>query len=273
MLNNDEKIMYLEKGFVAPINIFSLKEITQIQEELDFIETQWPEEITGQGRNNTHLVLTLIDSIAHNNKILDAVESIIGENILITGSTLFIKEPETRGFVSWHQDAKYIGLEPHNWVTAWLAITDATKENGCMQMVPSSHDKPLVHHVDTYGKDNLLTRGQTIENISSKDSVYVELKAGQLSLHHPRIIHGSGPNLSNRRRIGLAIQSYIGTDVKQSFGKIWVQKARGVDDYKYHSYAKRPKKNMVKKDVMFRKNVNLKLSEIFYANAKKKGKY
>ena len=84
MLNNDEKIMYLEKGFVAPINIFSLKEITQIQEELDFIETQWPEEITGQGRNNTHLVLTLIDSIAHNNKILDAVESIIGENILIT---------------------------------------------------------------------------------------------------------------------------------------------------------------------------------------------
>ena len=140
-------------------------------------------------------------------------------------------------------------------------------------MIPSSHNKPLVHHVDTYGKDNLLTRGQTIENISSKDSVYLELKAGQLSLHHPRIIHGSGPNLSNKRRIGLAIQSYIGTDVKQSFGKIWVQKARGVDGYKYHSYAKRPKKNMVKKDVMFRKNVNLKLSEIFYANAKKKGKY
>ena len=273
MLNNEEKKMYSSKGFVAPIDIYSLKEISQIHEELEFIENRWPEEISGQGRNNTHLILTIIDTIVHNKKILDAVESIIGKNILVTGTTLFIKDPETKGFVSWHQDAKYIGLEPHNWVTAWLAITDANKENGCMQMISSSHNNPLVDHVDTYGKDNLLTRGQTIENVSFKDKVNIELKAGQLSLHHPRIIHGSGPNLSKKRRIGLAIQSYISTDVKQSFGKIWVQKARGVDSFKNHSYAKRPKKTMDKKDIIFRKNVNLKLSEIFYANSKQKGKY
>jgi non-haem Fe2+, alpha-ketoglutarate-dependent halogenase len=80
------------------------------------------------GRNYVYMISPLIDEICHNSKMLDPVESIIGKDILICGTTLFIKNPNEKGFVSFHQDATYIGLEPHNWVTAWLAITDASEE-------------------------------------------------------------------------------------------------------------------------------------------------
>ena len=123
--------------------------------------------------------------------------------------------------------------EPHNWVTAWLAITDVNEENGCMYMLPGSHEQPLVDHDDTYGEDNILTRGQTIHGVDEASTVPVLLKAGQLSLHHPRVIHGSGANGSSRRRIGFAIQSYVGGDVEQVFGDVLVQQARGsVSDFR-----------------------------------------
>ena len=272
MLNNEEKKMYSSKGFVAPIDIYSLKEISQIHEELEFIENRWPEEISGQGRNNTHLILTIIDTIVHNRKILDAVESIIGKNILVTGTTLFIKDPETKGFVSWHQDAKYIGFDPNNFVTAWLALTEANQENGCMWMWQGSHKK-LREHKDQFEENNLLTRGQTVENVSMKKTEAVILKAGQMSLHHPRVVHGSGVNKSKERRIGFVIQSYIGSNVKQVLGKMYVQQARGEDCFNYHDYVERPKITMVEKDNNVRKIANEELSKIFYKDLNKKGKY
>ena len=86
-----------------------------------------PGELDKSGRYNAHLISPLLDEVTHNPKILDAVESLIGKNILVCGTTLFIKNPNEKGFVSYHQDAKYIGLEPHNWVTAWVAITDSNE--------------------------------------------------------------------------------------------------------------------------------------------------
>jgi len=201
------------------------------------------------------------------------VESIIGKDILVGGTTLFIKDPDNKGFVSWHQDAKYIGFEPHNWVTAWLAITDANEENGCMRMWPGTHKEKIREHKDTLNKNNLLTRGQTVQNAPLENTVSNELKAGQLSLHHPMIVHGSGLNKSNSRRIGFVVQSYIGTNVDQVIGKVYVQQARGTDIFKYHEHTKRPVVLMSKKDVALRIRVNEKLSKIFYSGAKEKGKY
>ena len=87
---------------------------------------------------------------------------------------------------------------------------------------------------------NLLTRGQTIENVPIEKTEPVILQAGQMSLHHPRIAHGSGINKGNKRRIGFVIQSYIGTNVEQVIGKVYVQQARGEDLFNYHEHAKRP---------------------------------
>jgi ectoine hydroxylase-related dioxygenase (phytanoyl-CoA dioxygenase family) len=219
------------------------------------------------------MISPVFDKVCHNSKILDAVESIIGKDILVGGTTLFIKDPDNKGFVSWHQDAKYIGFEPHNWVTAWLAITDANEENGCMRMWSGTHKEKIREHKDTLNKSNLLTRGQTVQNVPLEDTIPNELKAGQLSLHHPMIVHGSTPNRSNNRRIGFVIQSYIGTNVDQVIGKVYVQQARGTDIFKYHEHTKRPVELMSKKDVALRIKANEELSKIFYSGAKGKGKY
>lgn len=264
---------YHDHGFVAPIDIFSTEEVDNMRRDLADAEIRWPDDLAGAGRNNAHYVLPVLDQITHDSRILDAVEDLIGPNILVAGTTLFIKDPETKGFVSWHQDARYIGLEPHDWITGWVALSDVDMTNGCMQMVPGTHKAPLVDHVDTYGDDNLLTRGQTVPDIDEADTVPVIMKAGQLSLHHPRIVHGSGPNLSQKRRIGFAIQSYIAPNVEEVLGDIWVQLARGRDEFGHHGIAERPTMAMSSEMLAFRQMTNDKLSEIFYAGAQKKGKY
>ena len=264
---------YKEDGYIAPIDVLTKNEAEEIKKEIEYIEKKWPNEIEGLGRNYVHLISPVLDKVSHNSKILDVVESIIGKDILVCGTTLFIKNPDKKGFVSFHQDAKYIGLEPHNWVTGWLAVTDANEENGCMRMLKGSHKKDLKFHDQKFDENNLLTRGQTIENVLINETTPVILKAGQLSLHHPKIIHGSGLNKSKERRIGFAIQSYIGTNVDQVLGKIYVQQARGNDTFKFHEHVKRPTELMNENDIITRKKANEELSKIFYSGSKQIGKY
>jgi len=264
---------YEDYGFVAPIDVLTLDEANEIKTEIEKIENRWPGALNGLGRNYAHMISPIFDKVCHNSKILDAVESIIGKDILVGGTTLFIKDPDNKGFVSWHQDAKYIGFEPHNWVTAWLAVTDANEENGCMRMWSATHKEKIQEHKDTFNESNLLTRGQTVQNVPLEKTTPNELKAGQLSLHHPMIVHGSTPNRSNSRRIGFVIQSYIGANVEQVIGKVYVQQARGTDIFKYHEHTKRPVELMSKKDVALRVKANEELSKIFYSEAREKGKY
>ena len=272
-LSLEQLNQYKEDGYIAPIKAFSRDEAVEIREEIERIEKDWPNELDGLGRNYVHFISPMFDKIPHNPKILDAVESIIGKDILVCGTTLFIKNPDQKGFVSFHQDAKYIGLEPHNWVTGWLAVTDANEENGCMRMWKGSHKEDLKFHNQKFDENNLLTRGQTIENVPIKETTPVILKAGQLSLHHPKIIHGSGLNKSKERRIGFAIKSYIGSNVDQVLGKIYVQQARGKDTFKYHQHVARPAELMNENDIKTRKKANDELSKIFYTASKKIGKF
>ena len=273
LLTSDQLNQYKEEGFIAPIDVLSSDEALKIRKEIENIETNWPKELEGIGRNYVHMISPVFDNVCHNTKILDAVESIIGKNILICGTTLFIKNPNQKGFVSFHQDAKYIGLEPHNWVTAWIAITDANEENGCMKMWSGSHKKNIQKHSQKFNENNLLTRGQTIENVPIEETTSVILKAGQMSLHHPTIVHGSGLNKTEDRRIGFVVQSYIGSNVEQILGKMYVQQARGIDEFKYHEHTKRPVELMTQNDIKTRKKANEELSKIFYSGSKQKGKY
>ena len=264
---------YEDHGFVSPIDVLTPDEANEIKVEIEKIEKKWPDELDGLGRNYVHMISPVFDKVCHNSKILDVVESIIGKDILVGGTTLFIKDPDNKGFVSWHQDAKYIGFEPHNWVTAWLAVTDANEENGCMRMWAGTHKEKIREHKDTFNESNLLTRGQTVPNVPLEKTIPNELKAGQLSLHHPMIVHGSTPNKSKSRRIGFVIQSYIGTNVDQVIGKVYVQQARGTDKFKYHEHIKRPVELMNKNDMILKNKANEELSKIFYKDAKKVGKY
>ena len=272
-LTADQINDYEDNGYVSPIDVLSKTEANEIREEIEFIEKKWPNELEGLGRNYVHLISPVFDKICHNKKLLDVVETIIGKNILVCGTTLFVKNPNEKGFVSFHQDAKYIGLEPYNWVTAWVAVTDANEDNGCMLMWPGSHKENLKYHNQKFDENNLLTRGQTVENVPLEKTKPVVLKAGQMSLHHPTVVHGSGLNKSKDRRIGFVIQSYIGTNVNQVLGKMYVQQARGVDDFNYHQTVNRPTELMNSKDIELRRIANEELSKIFYSGSKKVGKY
>ncbi len=272
-LSSNQLKMYREEGFVSPINIFSKEEALEIRNEIEKIEKKWPNELEGIGRNYAHLISPVLSKVCYNEKILNAVESIIGQNILICGSTLFIKNPNEKGFVSFHQDAKYIGLEPHNWVTAWIAVTDSNEENGCMRMWNGSHKENLKNHNQKFDENNLLTRGQTVENVPIEETSSVILNSGQMSLHHPKVIHGSGLNKSQDRRIGFVVQSYIGTNVEQVLGKMYVQLARGKDSFNYHENVTRPLELMNKTDILTRKKANAELSKIFYSGSNIIGKF
>ena len=272
-LSDDQIARYHADGFVHQIDIFTPDEVGQIVADLLDAEERFPDQLDAAGRNNVHYVVPALDRVAHDARILDAVEDLIGPDILVCGTTLFIKDPETKGFISWHQDARYIGLEPHDWVTAWVALGDVSFENGCMQMIPGSHVGPLKEHEDTFGEDNLLTRGQSVPDVDVTQAVPVEMRAGQLSLHHPRVVHGSGPNLSKRRRLGFAIQSYIAPNVDQVIGKNWVQLARGEDKYQHHPVTGHPSGLMHPDEIAFRDMTNDELSKIFYQGAPKKGRY
>ena len=264
---------YNKNGYIAPIDILSLEQVKEIREEIENVEKKWPYEINELNRNNIHYYSPIFDQIVHNSKILDVVENFLGPNILAAGTVLFLKEPENKGFISWHQDGIYQGWKPCNSITAWLAITEVNEENGCMRMWPSSHKDNFKEHKDTFDEDNLLTRGQTIENVPVKDTVPIILKPGQLSIHHPKTVHGSGPNLSKSRRIGFANQSYIGTNVDQILGKTYVQQVTGKDDYQYHTHTPRPQTLMNKKNLLLRDKANKELQKILYKDAKKIGKY
>ena len=272
-LSPDQIKQYQDKGYLAPIEALTKDKSNEVKEEIEFIEKKWPNELKGLGRNYVHLISPIFDKVVHNSKILDTVENIIGKNILVGGTTLFIKDPDKKGFVSFHQDAKYIGFEPHNWVTAWLAITDSNEENGCMRMYSGTHKEDLRAHNEKFNEGNLLTRGQTVENVSIEKTEPVILKAGQMSLHHPKIVHGSGVNRSNKRRIGFVIQSYIGTNVEQVIGKVYVQQARGEDTFNYHNHVERPTSTMGEKNINIRKMAMEELSNIFYIGLGKKGKF
>ena len=171
--------------------------------------------------------------------ILDAVEAVLGPNLLMWSTSFFIKEAGDTAFVSWHQDATYWGLSEPDVLIAWVAFTDATVENGAMRMIPGSHVEQLAHR-DTFAPDNLLSRGQEIAvEVDQARGVDVLLQAGEMSLHHVRMVHGSPPNRAGDRRIGFAIR-YVPTYVRQVAGEIdGAMLVRGVDDY-HHFVPEQP---------------------------------
>ena len=163
----------------------------------------------------THTVLNWVYRIVCHPQILDVIEGVLGPNLLVWSSGWIPKMPSDKKFVSWHQDATYWGLHPPHAVTAWIAFSESVPENGCMRVIPGTHQGPLLPQTDTYAHDNVLSRGQEIAvEVNEAKAVDLILKPGEMSLHHVGIVHGSEANRSDKPRIGLAIR-YIATDVVQ----------------------------------------------------------
>ncbi len=213
-LSSEQVAQYRRDGFLFPVDCLTPEEVRGFRGHLEAFEREQGDtfgKLPGLVRSKSHLLFTWMDALVRHPKVLDAVESLIGPNILIYHLTSWLKEPHEPSHVSWHQDGTYFGLEPAEQVTAWIALTDATPEMGCIKVIPGSQVIGQRPHKDTAVPGNLLSRGQTIAHrLDYTNYVMMPLKAGQISLHHTHIVHSSEPNRTGQRRIGIGV-SYIPT--------------------------------------------------------------
>jgi ectoine hydroxylase-related dioxygenase (phytanoyl-CoA dioxygenase family) len=244
LLPRDAVDAYDRDGFYFPVRGMAASQAAEYRARLEAHETRTGAPLQGNWRHKTHLLFTWADELVHHPKVLDAVEDVIGPNILCWTTNFFIKEARSPGFVSWHQDATYWGLEPDDVVTAWIAFTKSDLESGCMKVIPGSHKRDQLAHVDTFHRDNLLSRGQEIAvEVDESKAVDVILQPGEFSLHHIKLVHGSMPNRSADRRIGYALR-YIPTHVRQTKVRDSAMLVRGVDTYDHFDHEPRPRRDL-----------------------------
>ena len=274
VLTKEQIEQYHDEGFISPVRVISEAQALSIKNQLEQVEVEFPDEINAESRNNLHLSFAFLDALAHNKIIVDAMEDLIGPDIALWASVMFIKEPSSKQYVSWHQDATYMGLDSIDFPTPWIALSPSNIETGCMTMIAGSHHSEIQNHEDTFAENNILTRGQVIPNIDKSKAVDLILEPGEMSIHHGAIIHGSQPNKSNQRRIGFSLQSYVPPSIKQVVGKnIWThirgQKRKDINGIELS----RPNYNMDPITVEQRRFAEENLSEILYKGAKLKRKY
>jgi hypothetical protein len=210
---------YERDGFYHPLRALDAGQVARCRRDVERVERESLDAIGGAFRHKPHLLLTSLDAAVRNETILDAVEDLIGPDILVWASLFFTKEPGEAGYVGWHQDSTYWGLSGPEMVNVWLALSPATVASGAMRMLPGSHLSGQIPHRETYAEKSLLTRGQEVEaDIDEDEAVDVLLEPGEFSLHHIRVIHGSGPNKGDDRRMGFTIR-YIPTHLHQIHGR------------------------------------------------------
>lgn len=235
---------YANDGVVWPIDALSSEEALHYRSCLEATELENGGPLRGPKMFKTHLIFPWVDDLIRHPKVLDAVESILGPNLLAWNSHWFIKEPGDGRYVGWHQDLTYWHLEPDEAITAWIALSPATSVSGAMRMVAGTHKEDIVEHRDTWKTGAMLTRGQELAVEVDEDEAFdVELAPGQVSLHHHKIFHASPANTSNDRRIGLAVR-YIPTHVRQvAITDDSAALVRGVDNYMHFKPEPRPTRN------------------------------
>ncbi len=221
---------YRHDGFVAPVRIVEPAEAASRRGHLERAEA-----IVGSlhYRFKVHTILRSAYELATNPLILDLVESILGPNILLYNACFIIKEPQSKSHVSWHQDLTYWGLSSDKQVSVWLALSPATRESGCMQMIPGSHKYGQLDHQTTVDETNVLYHGQTVLGVDEQQAELLELQPGEASFHHGWTLHASLPNRSRDRRIGLNLQ-FLSTSVRQTqIDRDSALLVRGMDTYKH----------------------------------------
>jgi chlorinating enzyme len=223
---------FRSQGWLAPLRAIDAAQAADSAARISAYEATMGESANRSLKIKGHLAMPWLVELGRNPAILDALEDLIGPDIMLLGSSIFSKGGNDRAYVSWHQDSAYFGLDPHEEITAWLAFTQTTVENGALQVLPGTHLGPDLVHAETYAPDNMLARGQALKIDDECSAVTIELKAGEFSLHHERTAHGSKPNRSAAPRIGFAF-FYIPTHVRSTAGRRTATLVRGIDRYGY----------------------------------------
>lgn len=197
---------YDRNGIVFPIEVFSAAEASVFRGLLESIAGK-----CGEGAlkrlDGLHLFFDWAHRLVTHDALLNAVEDVLGNDILIDGSLVFWKPPQDFGYVSWHQDAVYSGWHLTPTTSAWIALTPSCQANGCMRVIPGSQKQGLLNHGNVRDDSNMLFRGEHVRtDVDESLAVDVILRPGEMSLHQSTIIHGSNPNTSAEPRIGFIVR-------------------------------------------------------------------
>ncbi|MEM7337202.1 MAG: phytanoyl-CoA dioxygenase family protein [Actinomycetota bacterium] len=260
---------YRDRGYLAPLDLLTMGEAAEARAALEAYEGETGGPIGGAERAGGHLLWPWIDELIRHESLLDAVEDLIGPDILLWNSVFWIKEAGSPSYVGWHQDLEYWGLDNDHLVNVWIALSPASEAAGAMSVVPGSH-RELLAHDETYNTDNMLTRGQELQiDISERDVASMALGPGQMSMHNVRLAHGSGPNTTTDRRIGLSLQ-YIPTSTQQVLAD-WdfATLVRGTDDHGNFELTPRPQTDFDPVAVEFHQRAGAALRELLYQGAKR----
>ena len=273
-LSPEQTAGYDRDGHVFPIQVMGPERARHYRQTIETLERDYPagslpRDISHYFRVSAHLVVPMMAEIAQEPAVLDAVESVLGHDLFVWSSELFMKEAGSDKIVSWHQDLTYWGFGGiDDQVTAWIALSDVTPQSGCMRFVPGSHKREIVPHKDTFADDNMLSRGQEIAvDVNEDEAVDIVLKPGQMSLHHGRIFHASGPNRSVDRRIGVAIR-YMTPGVHRLVGeRDYAMLARGCDRKRNWINFAAPRENFAPADLAFYEQVLAERAKALAAGA------
>lgn len=215
-----------QEGYLGSIQVLEAPEADTVRRQFDALETAEGRTICQIGLLDRHFDQQFVWDLATNERVLDAVESVLGPDVMLLASHFFCKYPaegdegrarrDAARYVAWHQDVTYWGLEPPESVTAWYAVDDSDQENGCMRVIPRTHHTGIREHGKASRAGNLLSINQEVPVTAKEEGSAVDLvlRAGEISLHHGMVVHGSNPNRSRRRRCGLTLR-YITPAVRQ----------------------------------------------------------
>ena len=222
---------YRHRGYHFPVRALNPEQASENRRRLEAVEARLGGPLSGTFRHKCHLLFPWLADLVRHPPIVDAVASLLGPDLLCWNTNIFCKEPRDPGFISWHQDSIYFGLSDTCGLTAWVALTQSNPGSGCMRVVPGTHRNRELPHVERPSRNNMLTRGQEVAvNVDEAEAIDLILEPGEMSLHDLLIVHGSNPNESDGRRIGIAIR-YIPTSTRQLGGRDTATLARGTDDF------------------------------------------
>ena len=220
---------YEEFGFLDSIPILSANEVRHFRAEVEQTCAALGGRITRL--DQPHYYFRWAWELSTHPRVLDCMEQLIGPNIMLKSTRLFYKFGSSDSFVGWHQDGLTEQLADAHVPAIWLGLTPATAENGCLRVVPRSHRLGLVRHDDFPNPDNLTTQGATAQ-VPIEGPHDVVMRAGEMSLHHPLMLHASNPNRSVEARIGFSATYSTPALMSSRTAVAWVRGEGPIDRFR-----------------------------------------
>lgn len=225
MLSPKEVAQYHETGQVTPVRRLGEDVMAAIREKMEALFEARPDLDQDYAPNLIEMDRGWLDYAACPD-VLDAAAQLIGDNIIVTGSSFFCKKGTGGKATPWHQDAYYWPMRPLEACTVWIAIDPSTPENGCLRIIPGSHkERRLFSHLSSTRDENVgLEQELSAEDMPDTEPVDVILEPGMMSFHHPYVVHGAEPNNSGARRGGLTFRymptsSYYDREIEARQGR------------------------------------------------------